>query len=170
MANRTQIVKSTTNRKDKNKLLDLPIEITRMVFKALPATDRFCLALTCKDLAATNEMLNGEKSKKDFKHKVANRATEYTRLEILVRLKPYFAPTHKLCYKCNQFIDLTNPDNVGQWGGSEVRVAGLAANKEAMVVGPRCPLCGVADQMELTQHKGTYRMYLALGRQVSLRR
>lgn len=133
-----------------------------MVFKALPNVDRFCLALTCKDLASSYEMLKGEKNKSDYDHKVA-KATEYTRLEILIRLKPDMPARLRLCYNCNQYIDLDNPDNTGTWGGSASRVDGHKVDKVTMVHGPRCPLCAEADQALLAQHKETYRAYLALG-------
>ena len=158
-----QIYVSGVFKNKKNPLVNLPAEVKHMIFKALPTmADRACLGITCKDQAAVYEQLNSETNKKDYNKTVAKKATDLHRLQMLVRLKPDMAPTYRLCYTCNQFIDLNNRDNAGMWGGSELRVRGLKADRVATVEGPRCPLCVAAKQIEAVSYKDTYKKFLAL--------
>ncbi|KAJ9603220.1 hypothetical protein H2200_012515 [Cladophialophora chaetospira] len=157
--------------KEKHGLNRLPPEVKNIIYKALPLNaDRACLALTCKDQAAAYEALKTEKNKKGYDHIVPKRLTEIHRLQLLVRLKVDMPRSHRLCYSCVQFIDIKDPDNAGQWGGSEVRVSGGKATKQAMIEGPRCPLCISAKQLENAKHKDTYKKYLALADKVDLKK
>lgn len=165
-----QIYTSETTKNEDNKFATLPVEVKNAIFKQLPLdADRACLALTCKDMAAAHQALVKEKNKKDYVDRVPQRATEVHRLQILVRLKKDMAPK-RLCYKCIQFVDPNHPDFQGAlWGGSEAAVQGLKATKAAMIQGPRCPLCAAAKKLEITQHKATYKEYLALADKFDLK-
>ncbi|EXJ54830.1 hypothetical protein A1O7_10171 [Cladophialophora yegresii CBS 114405] len=166
----TKIYQSGTIKNENHGLIKLPVEVKKIIFKALPtAADRACLGLACKDQAAVYDQLKTEKNKKDYAQHVPKRATDVHRLQMLIRLKPDMPAKYRICYLCLQFIDTTHPDNAGLWGGSENRVSGGKTTKTAMIEGPRCPLCVAAKKLEAAKYKDTYKKYLALVDKVSFK-
>lgn len=161
--NYAQIYKNGKKENKDHILTKLPAEVQRMIFKALPSNaDRAALGLTCKVQAEVYESLKEERSRKDFAQRPPVRVTRVHRLQMLVRLIPDMPRRYRLCYNCNQFIDLDDSDNNGQWGGSASFVKGGLATPAAMKKGPRCPLCVEADKLELAEHKPMFRKFLCL--------
>ncbi len=135
----------------------LPMEILDKIMQLIPTdADRASLALTCKANAANYEQLKNKKiaGTNEYWLPRPKRVTDSHRLQLLVRLESWVPDNLQLCYKCNMFIDKKHPDNEGEWGGNPWEVLGLRATIGAMNVGPRCPLCVVA--LELEEVNGYY--------------
>ncbi|KAK6367344.1 uncharacterized protein PV06_06644 [Exophiala oligosperma] len=171
------------NGQTNNLLSKLPIEVIHTIFKLLPLdADRAALALTCKANAQTYEHLkdkmvtvevNGIDTKQYYLPR-PQRVTDIHRLQVLVRVNQGFmrpAGKYRLCYKCNQLIDTTHPDNAGGWGGDreDPSVENAGATKRARVRGPRCPLCRRADQLELANHRAEFAQFKRMVKNITMK-
>ncbi|KAK4942187.1 hypothetical protein LTR10_018079 [Elasticomyces elasticus] len=139
-------------------LSKLPAGVAAQIWQDIPTdADRVMLALTCKAHAETYEFLKMKKiniTDNNVEKRVMflPRPVRYAhnhRLPVLVRLPTWMPANYQLCYKCNQYIDLTHPSSGGTWEGDAREVRNLRADQQATVVGPRCPLCVVADNLKL---------------------
>lgn len=153
------------------------------IFKLLPLdADRAALALTCKAHAQTYEYLKEKKvtvtvngiDTQQYYLGRPQRVTDIHRLQVLVRVNQGFMKPvgkYRLCYKCNQFIDTTHPDNAGTWGGDreDPSVENAGATKRARIRGPRCPLCRRADQLELANHRAEFAQFKRLAKSITMK-
>ncbi|KAI1626416.1 hypothetical protein EDD37DRAFT_346401 [Exophiala viscosa] len=156
-----KIYKKDQRTQDNDVLLSkLPADLAALVWKNLPTdADRVTLALTCKAHAETYEYLkmkkvnimvnNVEKSVMFLPRPI--RFAYNHRLQVLVRLPTWFPANYQLCYKCNQYIDNTHPSSQGTWEGDAREVRNFQADRQATIVGPRCRLCQIADNLNLVK-------------------
>ncbi|EXJ76985.1 hypothetical protein A1O3_10142 [Capronia epimyces CBS 606.96] len=162
----------TSNRAPQDSsFLELPLEIKLNIWKRLPTVaDRLSLALTCKENAEMFEDIKDVRLRDgiSFLLPKPQRTTRVHRLQVLVRLQTWVPDDWRLCYRCGQYINLSDPVNAGPWGGDTNIVSNGLATDRAMREGPRCALCIAADHVEMTRHKNTYKKYVKLANSVRL--
>lgn len=158
-----------------------PAEVQHLFFQFLPLdADRAALALTCKRHAQTYEALKEKKIKKKINEIEVSqyflprpqRVTEIHRLQVLVRVQSLIPAKYRLCFKCNQYMDTTHRDNrIRPWGGLPMDrvLERYGPTKRAMTLGPRCPLCQAAADLELANHRAEFNEYKRKARSITMR-
>ncbi|KAK7885030.1 hypothetical protein LTR67_010733 [Exophiala xenobiotica] len=176
-----QIISNNQVTQVRDPLSRCPAEVQHLFFQLLPLdADRAALALTCKKHAETYEALKEKKIKKKINEIEVSQyflprpkwVTEIHRLQVLVRVQSLIPARFRLCFKCNQYMDINHPDNrIRPWGGlpADRVLPRYGPTKTAMTLGPRCPLCQAAAQLELANHRAEFNEYKRKAKSITMR-
>jgi len=180
-SHRLQIISNNQVTQVTDSLSRCPAEVQHLFFQFLPLdADRAALALTCKKHAQTYEALKEKKIKKKINEIEVSqyflprpqRVTEIHRLQVLVRVQSLIPAKYRLCFKCNQYIDTSHRDNrIRPWGGLPMDrvLERYGPTKRAMTLGPRCPLCQAAADLELANHRAEFNEYKRKAKSITMK-